>query len=272
MEGVQGVAGMIRSIHQSMINTWLRCGVQFERRYLLGDIIPPGVAARRGSAGHKGADLNARNMIEHDGQIMPLDSLQDAVRDEFVRLVKEEGVFIPQAQLSEKNAILNDNLNQAVTAMEKYHSDVAPIIKPVASELMVQAYIGLDLPIAGTIDLAEDRRIRDLKIRGKASNSEAAATDIQPSFYYELYRAHFGFYPDEFVYDEIIPLKTKTNYNPIPTTRDKASMARWRLYLEAFLRDLNAGIFRPADPGHFLCSKLWCGYYQTCPYKSKIAA
>ena len=110
---------MIRSIHQSMINTWLRCGVQFERRYLLGDIIPPGVAARRGSAGHKGADLNARNMIEHDGQIMPLDSLQDAVRDEFVRLVKEERVFIPQAQLSAKNAILNDNLNQAVTAMEK---------------------------------------------------------------------------------------------------------------------------------------------------------
>lgn len=263
---------MIKSIHQSMINTWLRCGVQFERRYLLGEIIPPGVAARRGSAAHKGADLNAKNMIEHEGSILPLDMLKDAARDEFVRLVKEEGVFIPPDQLSEKNAILNDHLNQAVTAMEKYHSDVAPIIKPVASELIIEADVGFPLPIGGIIDLAEERKIRDLKIRGKASNKDAAATDIQPSFYYELYRAHFGFYPDEFIYDEIIPLKTKTNYNPIPTTRDSASLERWRLYILAFLKDLNAGIFRPADPGHFLCTPTWCGYYQTCPYKSRIAA
>jgi hypothetical protein len=263
---------MIESIHQSMINTWLRCGVQFERRYLLGEIIPPGVAARRGSAGHKGADLNAKNMIEHNMELLPLDSLQDAVRDEFVRLVKEEGVFIPPDQLSEKNTILNDNLNQAVTAIEKYHTDVAPTIKPVASELKITADVGFDLPIGGIIDLAEDRRLRDLKIRGKASNKDAAAVDIQPSFYYELYKAHFGFYPDEFIYDEIVPLKTKTNYNPISTTRDTASLARWRLYVEAFLRDLNVGIFRPADPGHFLCTPTWCGFYQTCPYKSRIAA
>lgn len=256
---------MITEIHQSMVNTWLRCGIQFERRYMNGEIIPPGVAARRGSAAHKGAEVNHINMIS-TGKILPLDALQDATRDEFVRLVKEEGVFIPADQKSEANAILNDNMNQALSAIEKYHEMIAPTIKPIAAELKISADVGLPLPISGVIDCVEEKRIRDLKIRNKATNQGNADSELQPSFYYELYKAHFGKYPEVFIYDEIVPLKTKTNYNPISTRRNQATQERWRHYLKAFLRDLEAGIWRPADPAHFLCTPTWCGYYSSCAF------
>ncbi len=256
---------MIDSIHQSMVNTWLRCGVQFERRYINGEVIPPGIAARRGSATHKGAEINNKNLVIL-GESLPLDDLRDATRDEYMRLVKEEGVFIPSEQKSEANALLNDGLNQSLSSIEKYYTDVAPIIKPIGAEAYVKADIGLDLPIAGTIDLSEKNRIRDMKIKGRADNQEWADREIQPSFYYELFNALYGYYPDEFIYDEIVPLKTKTNYVQIPTKRDREALERWKLYLRAFLRDLNAGIFRPAEPGHFLCSEKWCGYFKSCPY------
>ena len=262
---------MIESIHQSMVGTWLRCGEQFRRRYIEGEIIPPGVAARRGSAAHKGAEVNNRSMIEK-GIIPPLDVLKDATRDEFVRLVRDEGVFIPRDQVGEKNTILNDNLNQAIAGIEKFHEAVAPNIKPVAAELKVSADIGLSLPIAGIIDCAEDGTIRDLKIRGRATNQGNADSELQPSFYWVLYREHFGKYPDVFIYDEIVPLKTKTGYNPISTRRDEQALDRWRYYLHAFLRDLSTGTFRPADPGHFLCNLSWCGYATSCKYKGRAAA
>ena len=256
---------MIDSIHQSMVNTWLRCGEQFRRRYIEGEIIPPGIAARRGSATHKGAEINNKNLIAL-GESLPLDTLMDATRDEYVRLVKEEGVFIPLEQKSEANALLNEGLNQSLSSIEKYYTDVAPIIKPIGAEVYVKADIGLDLPIAGIVDVQEENRIRDLKIKGRADNQEWADRELQPSFYYELFKALYGRYPHEFVYDEIVPLKTKTNYVGITTRRDQAALERWKLYLRAFLRDLNAGIFRPAEPGHFLCSEKWCGFFKTCPY------
>lgn len=256
---------MIESIHQSMVNTWLRCGVQFERRYINGEIIPPGVAARRGSAAHKGAEVSNRSVME-SGNIPPLDVLQDATRDEYKRLIKDEGVFIPADQKAETNVILNDNLNQAMAAVKKYHEAIAPNVKPIGTEIKITADVGLSLPVAGIIDCAEEGRIRDLKVRGRASNKATADMDLQPSFYWVLYRERFGKFPDEFIYDEIVPLKTKTTYNPIPTSRNAEAMERWRLYLAAFLRDLGTGIFRPSDPGNFLCSPNWCGYYQSCPY------
>jgi hypothetical protein len=40
-------------ITQSVLRTFLRCAYQFERPYLRGEIIPRGIATRRGSAPHR---------------------------------------------------------------------------------------------------------------------------------------------------------------------------------------------------------------------------
>ncbi len=42
-----------------------RCGVQYEFRYIQGQIMPPGAAQIRGTGVHKGAEHNYRHKIEH---------------------------------------------------------------------------------------------------------------------------------------------------------------------------------------------------------------
>ena len=69
----------MEAITQSMLGMFLRCSHQFERRYLRGEIIPPGIAARRGSATHKAAQINLEQKL-HSQADLPEDDLQDAAR------------------------------------------------------------------------------------------------------------------------------------------------------------------------------------------------
>jgi len=48
----------MKAITQSMLGMFLRSPHQFERRFLRGELIPPGIAAWRGSATHKAAQIN----------------------------------------------------------------------------------------------------------------------------------------------------------------------------------------------------------------------
>ena len=95
-----------------MLGMFLRCAHQFERRYLRGEIIPPGIAARRGSATHQAARINHDQKL-HSQEDLPLGDLQDAARDHYVHLIKEEGVFIPKDQVAEKDRLLAAGLHAA---------------------------------------------------------------------------------------------------------------------------------------------------------------
>lgn len=255
---------MIKSIHQSMVNSWLACGERFRRRYIEGDIIPPGIAARRGAGFHKGAEVNHRQKIE-SGEDMPLVDIQDAARDEYVHLVRDQGVFIPRANLGEKNALLNEGLNQTVQAIEIYRNEIAPEIQPALVEQFAEADIGLSLPLAGIIDVSDaNRRIIDLKLQ-KRKNQDWADHELQPSFYAILYKSLTGNDLSEFVYEQVIPNKTMLR-EPLTTKRGENDFRRLKRYLAAFLTDLKAGTFRPAEPGHYLCSENFCGYYRSCSY------
>src|SRR5512146_1163302 len=117
----------MEAITQSMLGMFLRCPHQFERRYLRGEVIPPGIAARRGSATHKAAEINHQQKL-HSKKDLPIDALQDAARDHFVKIVKENGVFIPKEQVSEKAKLLNDGLNAAVRLTKLYREQLAPQI------------------------------------------------------------------------------------------------------------------------------------------------
>ena len=258
---------MIDAIHQSMVGMWLRCGLQFERRYLLGEIMPPSIAARRGSAVHKAAELNnLQKVSSHED--LPLDVLQDAARDEYVRLLKDEGVFIPKEDLPSKAAILNDNLNQAVRTTEAYRKDVAPKIQPILVEKSATIDIGLDLPISGRLDLGTIDGIRDIKVQGQTKNQAWADAEIQPDFYWHLYKEITGAYPQSFTYDALVPLKEVVKYNPL-VTRRQSNLTRIRQYCAALLRDLQTGSFRPADPESWICSPKWCGWWNTCAYGAR---
>jgi hypothetical protein len=250
-----------------MISMWSHCGEAFLRRYLQGEIMPPGIAARRGSATHKGAEINnkQKRLTRTD---LPVSDLKDATRDEFMKLIKTEGVFIPQEDISRKDQILNEGLNEALSAISIYHSQIAPKIMPSSVEEQLScAAPGISLPLAGTLDLQdEDGYIQDLKVM-KRKNQAWCDASIQPSFYYLLKRGQQGNFPKGFKYQFIIPNKEMVA-EELSTYRTMGDMKRLLMLLDLFERDLKAGIFKPADRSDFLCSPLFCGYWKTCKWKN----
>jgi hypothetical protein len=131
------------------------------------------------------------------------------------------------------------------------------------SEEKFTANVGLPLSLAGTFDLIDDEnRIVDLKVM-KRKNQAWADGDLQPTFYTILYRARFDERPKAFRYEMIIPNK-KMVHDRLETERGEKDVKRLFARIEIFLRALEKGLFPPADPGHWICSPEYCGYYQIC--------
>lgn len=252
-------------LHQSMLNSWLKCGEQFRRRYIEGEIIPPGIAARRGTGVHKGAEINHRQKVK-TGVDLPVSDLQDAARDEFVRVVKERGVFIPKDEVSGKNRLLNEGLNQVVESMIIYHQDIAPHIHPVMVEERLSAEIeGFPMPLGGSLDVSDDQgKIIDLKVM-KGKNQAWADKQLQATFYYLLYKEATGEFPKQFNFELIVPNKDIVHKRLI-TQRAERDFIVLRRLVEVFQHDLQTGVFRPAEPDSWVCTPKFCGYYPTCKF------
>jgi hypothetical protein len=244
---------------------WLRCGEQFRRRYIEGEVIPPGVAARRGSAVHKAAEKNHRYKMVAKADL-PLEDLQETARDEYTRLVRDEGVFIPRDSLSEAEKLIAGGLDEAVMATKTYRSEVAHQIVPVQVEVTLEANpYNAPLPLRGTLDVIEEGRIiTDLKTM-KRKDQEWADRDLQPTFYSVLHWATTGHWPEQFKY-HIIPPGKKALAFCMTTNRGVREGNILARYLQAFFKSLESGDFYPADPGHWVCNPEYCGYFLTCPY------
>ncbi|MCP3967530.1 MAG: PD-(D/E)XK nuclease family protein [Lentisphaerae bacterium] len=261
---------MIKSIHQSMINMASRCGEQFRRRYIEGEIILPSIAAARGTSVHTASEVNLTYKVVNQVD-MPLNDLKDATRDGYIDVIKD-GIFLSKGEQPSKKSLLNNGLNDALRCTEIYHQYVAPQINPIAVEQSFKIDIGLDLPIAGRIDYQEQPIIGDLKTAARAWPKGKIFQELQPIFYSLAHEKLVGIRP-EFVYNILIAPRNKEGK---PTTAKYDEQRRvvtdqdYQMLIariKVFLKMLKAGIFLPADPSGWICSSKWCGYYQTCPYK-----
>src|SRR5665647_2351626 len=140
----------MEAITQSMLGMFLRCPHQFESRYLWGEIIPPGIAARRGSATHKAAQINHEQKM-HSQEDLPVGDLEDAAWDHYVKLIKDEGVFIPKDQIAEKDSLLAKGLDAAIRLTKLYRVSLAPAIHP----LLVEEKLTMDC-LLYTSDAADE--------------------------------------------------------------------------------------------------------------------
>lgn len=261
----------VAHVSPSQLGTFLRCGEQYRRRYVEKEIIPPGISARTGSSVHKVAEVH--DLIRIQGKTgLSITDAQDCARDEFKRLVKDEGVFLAPAEVPEANKLLNEGLNSALAAAAFFVTDVAPNFDPLAAEqVMLYDIDVLDVPIKCIIDkLASsvlDGRtfIRDLKVMGKKKDQAWADDELQPSFYL---LGHLLQHNEllQFAYDIIIPGKKGIQYLPLETTRDERDFQRTKILLSQFRKAVEADIFMPADPGSWMCSPNYCGFYQSCRY------
>ena len=258
---------MIEHLSVSSVDMFLRCGEQFRRRYIEGEIIPPGIAARVGTGLHKGAEANSKEKIS-TGHDAPLSVVQDAARDGYVKAV-QSGIFVPAEQRSEAKTLLAQGLDDSVKLATLYREEVAPDIMPVAAEKQIVAEVpGLSVPVLGYIDTVTDAdEIRDLKSAGKAWPKNKPHGEHQPTVYAFLFEYIYGRKPSRFVYDILVNGKKESaTYMQMETMRDEADFAAWVRIAQTVLRSISAGVFPPAAPGSFLCSPNFCGYHSSCPY------
>lgn len=255
---------MIDSIHQSSLNTAFRCGEQFRRRYIEGEIIPPGIAAGRGTGLHKANEVNLKQKIK-TGADLPISDLQDACRDGFVKAFSG-GIYIPKEDLSSKNEIINQGLNDAIRLTRLYRDEVAPGIVPLEVERKFKIDVGLELPLAGQIDIEQENRIDDLKTSGKTWAEGQIQREIQPVFYSLVHEKETGSRP-EFRYHILVALKTGEKRQVQAMTCTNAHYHALFAKLQMFMKMLETGTFLPANPSSWWCgSDRWCGYFSTCKY------
>lgn len=259
-------------ISQSMLNTFYRCPEQFRRRYIDGEILPPGIAARKGSATHKAAEINHQHKIATKSD-MSLGDLQDAARDEYVRLVKEEGVFIPKEEAGETKKLLADGLDSTVRLTKVYREKVAPQIQPILVEEIIYLDAGLSLPLRGIVDVVTEKEggkihLPDLKTTAKAYSQGTADSALQLTFYGGLVAERLGQWPDSYSLEIMID-NSKSYHQSLTTSRTKADWEILMMRIENMLEHLKAGLFHPCDPGHWCHSPKWCGFFWSCKYANK---
>ena len=261
LDGIE-VGVVIDTIHQSSLNMALRCGEQFRRRYIDGQVIPPGVAAGRGTGLHGANEANMKHKIVTK-QDLPLPDLHDAARDAFVKAF-DGGVFLPKEDLPHKRTILNKALNDTIRLTSLYRAEVAPGIMPKAVEQEFRIDIGLPLDIAGRMDIQETARVDDLKSAGKSWQPGQIDKEIQPIMYSMAHEYLTGVQP-EFVYHILVALKEPKHQ--IQTIKPNKQHYRILISKLAMMcRMIETGVFLPANPTIWWCSSKFCGYYNSCRY------
>jgi hypothetical protein len=254
---------VIDSIHQSSLNMALRCGEQLRRRYIEDEIIPPGVAAGRGTGVHKANEVNLKQKIVSQKDL-PLSDMQDAARDGFVNAFRN-GVYLTGEDVSKKETIINDALNDCIRCTGIYANEVAPHIEPVEVEVPFEVDIGLSLVMKGRIDYSDNNEVNDLKTSKKSWSDGQIEKEIQPIFYSMAHEKQKGTRP-VFNYHILVPLKTKDKYMHQSITPTDAMYAGLVMKMRMFCKMIESGTFLPANPSSWWCCEKWCGYYKTCIY------
>jgi len=257
---------MIEYLSQTMLNQWARCPEQFRRRWIEGETIPPGIAARVGTGLHKGAEVNHRAKIV-TGKDEPLSVIQDAARDGYVKAI-QHGVFLTQEEVPSAKKLLSEGVDSTVRLAKLYRESLAPKVRPILIEKTVYLVEpSLPVPFRGVIDVvSEGGWLLDIKSADKKWTESRAENDIQATLYGELVRSETGKHPNRISFE--IFTKLKGEHQSLETTRTPEDYRQLISRARLMLASIEAGIFPPATPGMSLCSRNWCGYWHSCPYIS----
>jgi hypothetical protein len=258
------------TISPTKISMHSKCEEQFRRRYILGEVHPPGVALIRGSAFHKAPEINFKEKLK-TGLDLSLEVLQDAARDAFDEREKSEGCTLtPEERKKGAEKVLGEAKDMAVRLVEPFRRKVAPRIQPV----LVEQYKKIELPscshdLSGRLDLSTTEDfVDDFKTGVKVKQQSDLDTD-PAMVYYNLAHVHItGRWPKAGRWHQLLDYKKKG-----PTIGKTLITVVGKPDVEVFLRRVNymlgalaRGDVKPATPGVWWCSPRWCGYWDDCKY------
>lgn len=250
----------IREYHQSEINTFLKCGKQWEFRYVQNIRTPPRAALTLGSSVDAGV---TRNMVQKvgSGADLSLEEVLDVYSKDF-------DIRAQETDWEEDKP--GDQKDVGVQLLTAHHRELAPKIDPetVQEKFVLETDAGYN--IGGTIDLTtKDGVVVDTKT-AKSKYDEGAVNQSNQSILYDFaYETLRGKKAKSFRFDVLIkPTKTigaRIQQVEAPVTPE----AREFLFdsISNVHQAISAGIALPAAEGSWWCSKDWCGYWDRCKGK-----
>lgn len=243
----------------SSVNTYNRCGKQWEFAYVYGIKSPPSIRAVIGIAAHEAVEVNYRQKMT-SGVDLPVSDVLDAFSDAFDRVVETAVPDEKETPASGKDS--------GIKTVDLYHREVASTVHPVLVEEQVQFKVN-GVPFSGYIDLVDTRRqIRDLKtVKSKPNRSDYSFNMIG---YAIGYRQATGEVESGVQLDYVVRTK-EPYYHPVPSDGPIPDSA-----VEAFANVVTGvadavqkGVFLPTGLNTGACS--WCGYREMCkPYKDTM--
>jgi RecB family exonuclease len=251
----------------SQMESYSRCPEAYRRRYLDGDVIPPGIAILKGTALHAGAEHNFRQKLETHEDLPASDIVDASIAS--LESAKAGAIAYSDEEVSRGIKTVFGEAVDAVAELASVHAhEQAPDYQPT----MVEQAVRIDLPnsprdLLAVIDLADDQnRVVDFKTAGKSKNQADADDSVQLTVYAAAFSLVQGEPPAELRLDTLVQLKTQTKRQIVSTTRGDADFNALANRINAINKSIDAGSFPPATPGAWWCGPKWCGYFRTCPY------
>jgi len=257
----------MRTITPSKLSGFFRCGEQYRRLYVENERRPPGIAAHKGGAVHKGAEMDYTHRIKDPDTLPPEQDVIDAAVAEYdARLNREGALFTAEETSKGVETVIGEQRDRVVVVTGIVHREIAPTVQPDFVEEMIEIPLANDITLRGRLDLSTIQRlVTDLKITSKGKREADAWTDLQLSFYAMLYQYRTGVYPSAVGWDNVVDAKTP-KINLIRVARNDQDTIVLLRMVNAMIAAEKAGNYLPAAPGSWVCSDNWCGFYNDCKF------
>lgn len=251
----------------SQLNMLLRCGEQYRRRYIEGDVVPPGGNLARGKHAHKTCEVQFKQKIE-TRETLPSAQMVDLFSDEWEKGKYEIALTEDELAGRSVTAALGMFKDSGVRLVRAFHSEVAPTIDPAhVEDKFTISFEEEGIPdLIGIIDLADVADvIYDEKFSGKSPSADDILYDVQMTTYDLGYRVKYKKRPSALRKVTTVDLKSGPKIVTQETTpRDDATLWRSLNRLKKAHEAIQAGNFLPAPNGVWWCSPKFCGYFATC--------
>lgn len=254
----------------TQLNMLASCGEQYRRRYVEGERIPPGVAMLQGSAMHEAAAENFRQK-KSSRKDLRVEDMVDMADATFIERMRSDGLWLSEEEQSRgKDAVVEEGRGRARVFAQCHAEQQAPEYQP---ELVEEKYI-IPLPgeydLMGVLDMAdEQKRVVDFKTASRKKNADEADKSVQLTTYAAIYKHKTGDFATDILLDVAVQTAAGNTSRQVQhTSRARQDFTSLVNRINAAARIIKAGAFMPADPGHWMCSPKFCGYWATCPYVS----
>jgi PD-(D/E)XK nuclease superfamily len=244
----------------SQYSRYKTCPKSYEFRYVEGRVLPPGVAAFRGTSVHAGVEAAHKHLIETKAPPL-LEQMRAVVSDAF-----DEGKAEVLDWDGEQPGTVKD---LSLKLYDRYHHDNLPQLRPVAAEEGFAVRIGT-VPVVGFIDLVERHAgfaapkpddpliVVDLK----TSASKWSASDVEKDTQTTLYSIVKNTFAARI--DNLVMLKAGPALHRLETPRTATQKRIVIEDLEETVDLVKRGIFPKTSIDSWACSEKWCGYWSLC--------